>query len=156
MKVEPATALDVEAVALAMRARDYAEFSAVSWAADRAELARHLAARYGDQPSVICGHHDGLPACIGGTIEARPNVLSLLFFATDVFPQIALPATRFIRDRLFPRLRAVGVHRIEAVSMAGHKETHRWLRTLGLEPEVAVMRGYGRAGEDFVQFAWVR
>ena len=154
MKIEPATIDDVRTVALAMRDRDYAEFSAVSFASGREQLAADLAARYGNRPDVMCGFHQGEAACIGGTIEARPNVLTMLFFATERFGQIAFPVTRFIRNELFHRFKTAGVHRIEAVSLAGNAETHRWLRTLGLEQETDLMRGYGKAGEDFIQFAW--
>ena len=82
---------------------------------------------------------------------ARPNVVSLLFFATDQFPEIALPATRFIKRELFARLKKAGVHRIEAVSMVDHNDTHAWLQTLGLERETEPMIGYGKGGESFIQ-----
>jgi hypothetical protein len=70
------------------------------------------------------------------------------------FPKIALALTRFIRSRLFPRYRANGVHRIECASLDGYVEVHRWIELLGLRQE-AVMPGYGRGGETFLQFAWV-
>lgn len=154
MRIDPASVDDVRFAALNMRDRDYEEFSAVSPARDRTELAELLATRYGDRPDVMCGRDDGTAICIGGTIEARPNVITLLFFATDEFPKIALPITRFIRKNLFPKLIAAGAHRIEAVSMAGYDQTHAWLRTIGLEQETGLMHGYGKAGEAFVQFSW--
>jgi hypothetical protein len=155
VKIDPASQDDVRAVAGAMRERDFAEFSAVSWRDGRDALAEDLAARYGGRPDVLCGFHAGAPACIGGTIEARPNVLTMLFFATDDFPRIAFPVTRFIRGELFPRYRTAGVHRIEAVSMDGHDDAHRWLRTLGFEQEGPPMKGYGKGGEAFISFAVV-
>lgn len=155
MKIEPASVDDVHSVALRMRQRDFEEFSAVTPADTYAGLATLMADRYGGRPDVMCGSDDALgPICIGGTIEARPNVISLLFFATDDFPKIALPITRFIRQNLFPKLIAAGAHRIEAVSMDGHDQTHAWLRTIGLEAETGPMRGYGKNREDFVQFSW--
>ncbi|QIG74318.1 hypothetical protein EVC08_006 [Rhizobium phage RHph_N65] len=154
MKIDPVSVADVAFVATHMRDRDYEEFSAVSPADDRPALAQLLSARYGDRPDVMCGSADGTPICIGGTIEARPNVITLLFFATDDFPKIALPITRFIRKNLFPKLIAAGAHRIEAVSMAGYDQTHAWLRTIGLEQETGLMHGYGKRGEAFVQFSW--
>ena len=48
---------------------------------------------------------------------------------------------------------AAGVHRIQAVSLAGYDKTHQWLGTLGLQPETGPLKGYGRHGEDFIQFA---
>lgn len=154
MKIEPATRQDVFDVALNMRNRDFDEFSAVSFCETRAELAASLSERYGDRGDVMCGWFDGVPTCIGGTVEGRPNVVTLLFFATDEFPKIALPITRWITKQLFPRLRQSGVHRIEAVSLDGYEQTHDWLRTLGLSPEAGPMHGYGKAGEAYVQFAW--
>lgn len=154
MKIEPARLDDVFYVAANMRDRDYEEFSAVSPAGDKEALACLLADRYGNRPDVMCGRMGGTPICIGGTIEARPNVITLLFFATDEFPKIALPITRFIRKNLFPKLIAAGAHRIEAVSMAGHDQTHAWLRTIGLEAETGPLHGYGKNKEAFVQFSW--
>jgi len=154
MRISEATHDAVYDVALNMRERDFAEFSAVSFANTRDELAVTLADRFGASPEVHVGYHKDRPVCVGGSILARPNVITLLFFATDEFPRIALPATRYIKKQLFPRLVAAGIHRIEAVSMDGHVETHAWLNTLGLEAETGPMPGYGKGGEAFVQFAW--
>lgn len=155
MAVERATTGAVRTVALNMRARDFQELSATSPANSREELAGMLARAYGSRDDVLCGSLGGEPICIGGTIEVWPNVISLLFFATDAFPRIGLPITRFIRRQLFPRYFAAGVHRIQAVSLAGYDDVHAWLRTLGLEQETGPMPGYGRNGEAFVQFAKV-
>jgi len=140
-----------------MRERDYKEFSAVSFTSDRRELADLMAERYGERTDVVVGCLDDYtPACVGAAIMSRPNVITLLFFATDHFPEIALPVTRFIRKQFLPRLVHAGVHRIEAVSLAGYVETHAWLKTLGLDQETEEMRGYGKHGEAFIQFAWSR
>lgn len=155
MKIERATESDVYDVALRMRERDYAEFSAVSFANCRDTLAYDLSSRYGGRADVMCGFHENEPVCIGGTIEARPNVITLLFFATDSFTRVGFGATRFIRNELFPRVQKAGVHRIEAVSMVGNDDAHRWLKVLGLDPETGPLRRYGRGGEDFIQFSWV-
>lgn len=156
MEIEPATAGDVQQVAVRMRAGDYDEFSAISFAQDRQHLAEILAARYGDRHDVLVGLWKGRPACIGGFVMGRPNVVSLLFFATDEFRSIGLGITRFIRQNLFPKLEAQGVHRFEAVSLATHSEAHKWLLLLGLTAETKPMLGYGREGQAFIQFAKVR
>lgn len=155
MRISDPTREAVHFVALKMRERDFAEFSAVSYASTREELADVMAERYGQFEGCVIGHAGDNPVCVGATVMARPNVVSLLFFATDQFPEIALPATRFIKRELFARLKKAGVHRIEAVSMAGHNDAHAWLQTLGLEQETGEMRGYGKNGETFLQFAWV-
>ena len=151
--IERATRADVLHVASRMRERDFIEFRALSPLDDRAALAEALAGKFGGRPDVLCGAVDGVPICIGGTLELWPGVMTLLFFATDDFPRIGRLITRWIKNDLFPRYDAAGVHRIQAISLDGYDDVHRWLVSLGLERETAPMRGYGKRGEDFVQFA---
>lgn len=155
MRIKAATAEDIRTVALAMRARDFEELTALSPVDTRKDLADLLVSRYAGRDDILCGSKARQPICIGGTIEGRPNVISLLFFATDDFPRIALPITRFIRNNLFPRYFEAGVHRIEAASMEGYDAAHHWLGTLGLTPETGPMAGFGKRGEAFIQFAKV-
>lgn len=154
MRLEYATADDVRAVALAMRESDYREFSALSPTTDREGLAERLAARYSGRDDVLAAFCDGQPVAVGGLIESRPNVLTALFFATDDFQKVGLEVTYFVK-RLLPQVKANGVHRIEAVSLVGHTEAHRWIRHFGLLPEGPPMRGYGKNGEAYQQFAWI-
>lgn len=155
MRLATPTPATVRHVAERMRERDRMEFMAVSHASTAAELAESLVARYGDHPEVIVAGAGDVPIAVGGLLRLRPNVATLMFFATEDMAEIGGPLTRFIRQRLFAQYRAEGVHRIECASLAGYDEVHRWLLALGLQQE-AVMRGYGRGGEDFVQFAWVK
>ena len=152
IRIEFATADTIRTVALTMRERDFAELSAVSQADTREELAELLADRYGCRPDVVCGSINGDLVCVGGAIETRPRVVSLLFFATDRFPEIGLQVTRVIR-RLFDRFEDVGVHRIEAVTLSGYDSIHRWLHILGLERETNELINYGKNGEKFYQFS---
>lgn len=151
--IDRATPEQVRHVALHMRERDFQEFAATSHCDKRAQLADELAERYGGRDDVLCGSVDGEPICIGGTIEAWPNVVSLLFFATPAFPRIGLRITRFIRNELFPRYIEAGVHRIQAISLDGHVEVHAWLGALGMTQDGPPFRAYGKNGEDFIQFA---
>lgn len=151
MRIERATPAEIEQVALNMRQRDFDEFSALSPENGREALARDLAQRFADRGDVLCAALDE-PIAIGMTIQNRPRVITLGFFATDRFPEIALGVTRFVRD-LLDRFETCGIHRIEAVSLAGHDEAHRWLGLLGMEQETKPMRNYGRTGEAFIQFA---
>lgn len=155
MRIDAADPGQIHDVAMRMRDRDFDEFSSISHADTREKLAEILTSTYGGRDDVMCGSLDGKPICIGGTILGRPGVVSLLFFATDDFPSIALPITRFIRRGLFPRYEAAGVHRIEAVAMHTHTETHAWLKSLGLKAETGPLAGYGKNGEAFVQFSKV-
>ena len=155
MKIERATADAGREVALHMRDRDFVEFSAVSPAGSREELAGVLARSYGGRDDVMCVYDGKAPVAIAGTIEAWPNVITLLFFATPDFPNVALPVTRFFR-RLFNQYEAAGVHRIQAISIDDYAQTHQWLRLFGLKPETGPMLNYGRNGEAFIQFSRVR
>lgn len=153
--IEHALDEDVRFVAANMRARDADEFLALTHAVDRQALADSLLDRYGGHPAAIVARDEEGAVAIGAGVETRPNVITLLLFATDRFPGVALALTRFITRNLFYRYKLAGVHRIEAVSVDGYDAAHRWIEALGLERE-AVLPGYGRNGETFIQFAWVR
>lgn len=154
LKVRQALDADVAHVARNMRPSDVAEFLAVSPAANADELADLLLDRYGGHPGAIAVEIDGEPICIGAGLEGRPNVVTLLFFATPRFAEAAVGVTRFVTRNLFPRYRTAGVHRIEAISIEGYTDAHRWIEILGLRRE-AVLQGFGKNGEAFHQFAWV-
>jgi hypothetical protein len=156
MKIEQATRDDILEVALGMRESDFAEFSALYPADNRHDLADQIADRFGPRKDVIVAKTDGAPVAIGAVVEARPNVLTLLFFANDRVTEIGPALTRFIVQRLFPPLIAAGVHRIEAVSLEGNDAAHRWIEALGLTREAPPFRGYGKNGEAYVQFSWVK
>ncbi|MBI2240293.1 MAG: hypothetical protein HYU59_05755 [Magnetospirillum gryphiswaldense] len=156
MKIDAATPEDIRDVALRMRDSDYREFSALSWTDSRETLAEELVARYGYMRPMCVTHRDGERVAVGDVIQVRPNVVSLFFFATDRFGDVALPLTRFVAQRLLRNVRDAGVHRIEALTSATHAQAHRWLRTLGLRQEGVHFRGFGKNGESYVQFAWVR
>ena len=155
MRVEAANPADVRIVAETMRPRDREEFMAVSPFTAFADLIDAIVARYGDHPNVIVAYDGKTPVAVGGLIHHRPHVGTLLFFATDGFHRIGADLTRFIKQRLFPGYTLAGTHRIECASLDGYEEVHRWLGVLGLEHE-ATMRKYGRDGQDYVQFSWVR
>lgn len=155
MKIDAPSRADIFTAALAMRARDYDEFSALSDAPDRAALAEMLADRYAGRDDTFCAYAGDDPVAVGAMVQGRPNVVTLMFFATDRLPEIGMALTKFITQRLFPAYRAQGVHRIECVSLEGYEEVHRWIEVLGLRREAGPFPGYGRGGEAFVQFAWV-
>lgn len=155
MIVSAPTFRHVRAVASQMRAKDRTEFMAVSSASTHADLVERLVQLYGDNDATYCfSDDDGEPIGAGAMIEARPNVVTLMFMATDRFNTIALPLAKFCRRRLFPKYRALGVHRIECIALDGYDENHRWIEMLDMERE-GVLRGFGRNGETFHQFAWV-
>lgn len=153
MRVERPHHEFVEHVARNLRDGDVREFLPLSFANDKDELASVVTAAYADHPAGFAFLEGDEPIGIGAMVEARPNVCTLMFFATDSFPRIAIPLAKFTRNRLFPRYRENGVHRIECVSIDGYDEAHRWIEMVGLSRE-AVLPGYGRGGETYHQFAW--
>lgn len=156
MKTEAATVAAVREVAENMRPRDREEFMAVSPFETHSQLVDAVVERYAlHQDAYVFRTDDGAPVGMAGMIRHRPNVITLLFFATEQFPEIGSDLTRFVRKVLFPKYRERGVHRIECASIEGYAETHRWLEVLGLQQE-AIMPGYGRDGQTYIQFAWVR
>lgn len=155
MIVEPALPNDVAKVAAAMRQRDRDEFMPMTHFERHEQLVKSLVQRFGGHPDVFTVFADPGPVAVGGMLLHRPNVATLLFFATDDFGgKVAADFTRFVKQRLFPGYIAKGVHRIECQSLDGYEEVHRWLGVLGLERE-ALLRRFGRGGEDYVQFAKV-
>lgn len=155
MKLDAPSHETVRLVAERMREGDALEFLAVSPAEDREGLVEALVERYGGAPDAFGFYdEDRTPIAIGAMVQHRPNVVTLAFFATDEFPRIAADVAKFARRSLFPAYRARGVHRIECISIEGYEDAHRWIGMLGLVKE-AVMPGYGRGGETYLQFAWV-
>lgn len=155
MRVDITTPENVRHVAERMRESDYREFSALSHASSRQELTDVLVEAYGNHPGGVCAYLGDEPIAVGAMVEGRPNVITLMFFATDDMHKIALPLTRFITKNLFEKYRAEGVHRIECVSIDGYEEAHRWIKTLGLHLE-AVFPSFGKNGEPCHQFSWIR
>lgn len=154
MVVAEATLYDVMTVAKNMRESDYREFSALMFTDTREEMESELIRRYVGNSDVIAARYGEIPVAIGRMLEARPNVITLAFFATDDLPLVGKELTRFIRRRLLPEYKKSGVHRFECVSIVGHHEAHAWIKALGLTEEAPLI-GYGKNKEDFMQFSWV-
>lgn len=155
LKIEQATAEQIHDVALEMRARDFDEFRAANEADTREDMAALMVRKLGNREDILCASWRDEPICIGGFILIRPRVIALMLYATDEFPRIGLPLTRFIVRQMMPRLEKAGVHRFEAQSLAGYDQVHAWLKTLGLVQETGPLLNYGRNGEAFIQFAKV-
>lgn len=147
---------DVIHVAENMRERDYEEISCLTFAEGRKELAQYLANLYSQHQNVYAvGTAKEGPIAILAYIPVRPGVWSLGMFATDSFQKIGRFLTKTIIRDIIPSLDRANAHRVEAQSIEGYKEIHRWLQFLGLQKE-GEMPGYGRNGENFITFSYVR
>ena len=150
----PATAEHVRAVALHMRDRDLTEFSALTFYDTREAAADVLVGSYGGHEQVEAMLFDDRPVAIGGLITTRPGVVSLLFFATDDFVRVVRPLTHYIKTGPMARAKE-RANRIECFSHSTYTEMRQWVETFGLKPQ-ATLRRYGKNGEDFIVYAWLR
>lgn len=129
---------------------------------DRREL---FATRFDDNPDRLAmdvmgwGPHwwvagdGGRAIAVVGATPVWPGVWSVGMFATDEFPRIGLPLTRFVKRRMIPHIQAQGIHRGECRSMEGHEEAHRWLEALGAKRE-GTLSNYGKNRETFFTYCW--
>jgi|TARA_R110000744_G_scaffold18158_2_gene48949 hypothetical protein len=145
---------DIFTVAQKMRDKDFNEISSLLYVDDRDELAFNLSNKISNFETVyVVG--DTEPVAIVSYIPVRPGVWSLGMFATDKFKSVGLYLTkRIIRD-IIPALDRAKAHRVEAFSIDGYDEVHDWLDFLGLQEECTLSK-YGKNGEDFKVFSWVR
>tara|TARA_R110000803_G_scaffold87023_1_gene153602 strand:- start:2958 stop:3464 length:507 start_codon:yes stop_codon:yes gene_type:complete len=145
---------DIFTVAQKMRDKDFNEISSLLYVDDRDELAFNLSNKISNFETVyVVG--DTEPVAIVSYIPVRPGVWSLGMFATDKFKSVGLYLTkRIIRD-IIPVLDRAKAHRVEAFSIDGYDEVHDWLGFLGLQEECTLSK-YGKNGEDFKVFSWVR
>ena len=145
---------EIRSVALEMRQRDYEEILCVTWSEGREELAEYLVHCLSDHENVY-SFGDTEAVGVVSYIPLRPGVWSLGLFATDKFQKVSTFLTkRVIRD-IIPALDNAKAHRVEAQSIDGYKQVHRWLEFIGLKKE-NVIPGFGRNGETFINFAYVR
>ena len=147
---------DVFHVAMEMRERDYEEISCLTFAQNREELANYLADSYAAHQNVYaCGTSKDGPIAIIAYIPVRPGVWSLGLFATDKFQKVGRFLTKAIIRDIIPALDRGNAHRVEAQSIEGYDQVHRWLEFIGLKKE-SDLPGFGRNGENFVNFTYVR
>ncbi len=144
--IRPAEWSDIEHVARNMRERDRLEICALSNSDDPVVAVSHLRVL----PHFAAAVCKDEPIAIVGAVDLWPGSVSAFMFATARWKEVAGQATRWVKKVLIPVARARGVHRMQAYSMAGHEEAHRWLRYFGAKsrPEP----NYGKNHEDFLYF----
>lgn len=143
--------MDILSIVTGMREWDRREVYACRWDDDPLTLAHQLAMS-GDFGWVIGQER---PIAGVGAVPLWPGVWSAWMIATDEWPAVALPVTRFVRRAMIPALLRDGAHRVECDSMVGHDVAHAWLRVLGAVQE-GPPRHRGRNREPFITFIWTR
>lgn len=94
---------------------------------------------------------DGEPVAVGGAVITHPNNASTFFFGTPAWPKCLLEISRFYHHDLRDTLTRAGVRRVSVFAPAGDPEGERWKKLLKCELE-AVLKGFGKNGEDFSLF----
>lgn len=100
--------------------------------------------------------YEGQPAAAFGFSRASafdPEHWQAWAFGTDRFTRCVPLITRHILS-----LRVSieqNCRRLQVISYAGHAGAHRWIEALGARRE-GRLGSYGRGGEDFYVYAWVR
>ena len=97
---------------------------------------------------------DGTPAAVIAVALVKPWIGEAAMLATDDWPRVALPATRWIKRELMPTCRRMGLTRVECRVFERHVAARRWLRALGATEETE-LHGWGRNGESFVLCSWL-
>lgn len=150
MILRPLSEQAVAHIAYNLRQADRNELGAMMDSFDSGRIAR--AAVRAQHGFVACAD-DGLPvACMGASLW-WPGVYQVGMFATAAWQEIALPLTRHVKQCWIPGIRAAGVRRAHAFSLASHVEAHRWIELLGGVLEGRLER-FGAGGEDFMLYRW--
>lgn len=100
-------------------------------------------------------YHDGLPCAALGATQVHTGVWSLFGFGTDDWQKVWRLVTLVAKRDMMQAVSDTGAHRAHCVSPASHTDTHKWLWFLGAN-HVVEMPKYGRKGEDYLLFAWLR
>jgi hypothetical protein len=134
-----------------LRAADVRELEATRYGElDRDQLAWEIKTIWPINGNLWVLYAGDRPAALCGAAQPWPGMFSCYALATDQFGEIALPLTKFYKRYILPVI-SQHARRVEARSIDGHTEAHRWIRLLGAREE-ARLKDYGRNGEDFLVF----
>ena len=146
---------DASYIAANMREHDFREIGCLwkDWSAVSCGMAAARASIPGWSWVVL---YDGQPAaCYGFSYAAPfdPEHWQAWAFGTDRFKRCVPLITKHlksIRDLVEQHCR-----RLQVITYTEHDIAHGWIEALGAERE-GLLRSYGRNGEDFYIYAWVR
>lgn len=148
---EKVTREAVEFIVANLRQRDREEIFALRWDDDEKKFVNELLPFAGAM--TWAWWRDGVPVALQGAWPVRPGVWSCWAFGTQDWPRVVLSMTRHARRFIIPALLRARFHRAEAVALAAHTDSRRWIMALGAREE-GFRRGFGRNGEDYVCYVW--
>lgn len=159
--IRPLGFAEATMVALKMRSADADEIFACRYgaadAAGRAALALEVTAAVAARGlGWVAGCNDApaQPIAVFGAVEHWPGTWGAFQFATDAWPRVLRPVTRFARTAVRSALLARGARRCEVRSAVWRRDAHRWLQALGAVAE-AEHPVHGRDGSAYLTFAWI-
>ncbi len=142
---------DLLYIAANMREADKSEIFATRWDDSPMELAKQ-----GMMPLVrqfaFVAKLKGVPVAAIGAFPAHPLMWNVWMFATDEFPKIGLPFTRWVKKIFVPTMHK-NARRAECRSECSHHYAHRWMEAIGGKKEATLSR-YGKQGQDYYIYAW--
>lgn len=137
-----------------MREWDRREIFATEWSDDPEKFTDKTLA-YAGEFAWLAGTDRPIAAIGAGA--CWPGMWRVWMFATDDFRQIGLGLTKFVRKVMIPALLGdPNFQRAECYSMVGHDTAHAWLKVLGAQQIGPPVERYGKNGEDFLIFRWLR
>ena len=156
MIVEQAWDEHIRRVVYNMREADHREVMAGRFVDTRRDLALDImeSVNFCFALFALCADDGTAIAIIGGRLR-WPGVGSILMIATDEWPLIARPATRWVKRVAIPRILDPLCHRTQCEAWEGNLVTLRWLTALGYKVE-GRLEAYGKNREGFLQYARIR
>lgn len=141
-----------------MRRVDAEEIFAMRHDSDAFALYRDMAALGGRHLwfEVVRPATELAPIALFGVVGTSPGCGQAHLIGTDdLRASDAVQIAARVRGVVIPAMLELGLHRVEALSLASHRWAHRFLRAAGATPERDLRRCLGRAREDFLTFVWL-
>ena len=146
--------IDLQFIAVNMRAKDRAEIYGMRWDDDPDKVASetfYAVKSCGTGRIFYLGNE---PVSVVGGIERHPGVWYAFAYGTDKWNKVAKSLSAYAKSELAPYL-FERAHRIECQSRYDHGTSHRWLEWLGAHRE-SVLAGFGKDGADYFNYVWIR
>jgi hypothetical protein len=153
------TAQEALYVSLNLRDVDYRELTANRWIEGKSK--REICEEIGIEASRFPGiawtcYLKDEPVAIGGIAYHHPKVGAAWLFGTDKLRKRAWgEITRHSRKLMQNILEVCDIHRVEALSIEFHKESHFWLEKIGMKKESILLKR-GQNGENFYMFTLIK
>ncbi len=146
-------------VSLNMRDVDYRELTANRWIEGKSkrEICEEIGIEAARFPGIAwtCYLKDE-PVAIGGIAYHYPKIGTAWLFGTNKLCNRAWgEITKHSRKLMQNILEVCDIHRVEALSIDFHKESHSWLEKIGMKKESTLLKK-GQNGENFYMFTNIK